>query len=505
MKKITLVFMLLTSMITYSQIDIYEDFESYSTGNLPSGWNGDFETTSTATNSSNIRCGSRSFYTLANSASTKTFTTKNLPGVSNGTNAEINFNYKIVGLSTSYEYQAPEENWGTFVFEYTTNGTDWTTIGSIDDNNYTYDGTCHAASYTIDASNLPEGVDFQFRGSFNLVNRGSSYYVYAVIDDLSILQTAIETPNCDSALTSETTNVAISMPTISWNSASGLPSGYNIAIGLTSEDYTFVASTDVGNSTEFTLPNTLEYSTTYYVLITPYNAFGSATECTAQTFTTRAQPAVGASCDNAHIVNTFPYSTSDNTDNYENTYNTSPCTATYMKGKDVFYEITPSNDISINVNLLDINSNGTSLSVVEGCVDAATNCLAYEGSFGITNRSFEDLLLYAGNTYYIVISGSNSTQTFTYTLEITQNSLTNAEVNFEGFRYYPNPVKNSLTFESPNMISSVAIYNVVGQKVLATAGNNTMSTVNMSALPNGIYFAKVNIDGAEKTIKIIKE
>ncbi|OMP32470.1 T9SS type A sorting domain-containing protein [Mangrovimonas sp. DI 80] len=274
MKKITLFFMLLTGMITYSQIEINEDFNSYSTGIKPTSWSGDFETTSNGGSYINFICDERSFYTTNNTLSTKTFTTENLSEASNGTNATINFNYKIVALSTSYEYQAPAENWGTFVFEYTTNGTDWTTIGTIDSNNYTYDGECHAASYTIDASNLPQGADFQFRGSFNLMNRTGSIYVYASIDNLVISQT---------------------------------------------------------------------------------------------------------------------------------------------------------------------------------------------------------------------------------------NTLSNTEVNFEGFRYYPNPVKNNLTFESPNMISSVAIYNVVGQKVFATAGNNTLSTVNMSGLPNGIYFAKVNIDGAEKTIKIIKE
>ncbi|WMI69188.1 T9SS type A sorting domain-containing protein [Mangrovimonas sp. YM274] len=962
MKKVTLLFMLLCSLITYSQIGIVEDFDSYSSNQNPTGWTGDFVTSPSNFNTSYFRCGSVAYYALVTSPATKSFTTPNQVGTGNGTDLAINFNYKIVRHTGFFGGPAaPDANWGTFTFEYSTNGTDWTEIGTIDDDNYTYDGNCHAASYTIDGANLPEGSDFQFRATLNVVNNSSGNF-FASIDDLSILQSATEVPNCDVSLTSETTDVfidttitwseATGLPTgynlsvgsqsgvydivdnvdvetattydltgleygttyyvlvspyngigtascteltfttvdavapncdaamtsattevpinttITWSAATGYPTGYNIAMGVTEGDYTVVASTDAGDTTSFQVPVTLAYSTTYYVLITPYNEFGNATDCTVYSFVTRDAPIQGAICEDPIVVDidSGDYSaTAVSLDAYEDNYDDAPCnagTGSTMAGNEIVYAIAPLSDVSVDIAITNIVNQRANVYLLDSCVDVAEGCLASAATGYATpyvDLLLEDQVLMANNIYYIVIStfsdatenntqfdinvtandcinpsatltavpdcdngeysvevdvtyfgdastliisdgvnddqeldaigtvtfgpytngstqsytmtsdlGCNITETITYycaptndacidaidltlstdetcdnsvagytyaatlssedvcntsyqdvwytftptedgyynftldteysspkisvlsgscdtaftsvgicsasdsiirfltagtqyyipvyvlmqpgvlgydfnicvykmpdavandecsdaqvitesdengsntitgthenayfstemencgsglssfyedvwysftpqytgtyhinldiltgsnvfysmfstsdcasistenrvtsscsvngnssvelvagttyLLDIHSNSnseiatfefyiypdasLSTADVNFEGFRYYPNPVKNTLTFESPNMISSVAIYNVVGQKVLATADNDTMSTVNMGALPNGIYFAKVTIDGAEKTIKIIKE
>ncbi|MBP93308.1 MAG: hypothetical protein CMC55_04225, partial [Flavobacteriaceae bacterium] len=76
---------------------------------------------------------------------------------------------------------------------------------------------------------------------------------------------------------------------------------------------------------------------------------------------------------------------------------------------------------------------------------------------------------------------------------------------FETFKYYPNPVVNTLTIESGNTISNVRIYNIVGQQVQVTAPNNLKTTVNMNALEDGVYFVTVTINNAQKTFKVIKK
>ncbi|WP_053990445.1 T9SS type A sorting domain-containing protein [Mangrovimonas sp. TPBH4] len=855
MKKVTLFFMLLCSFFTYSQVFLNEDFNG-SKPSWASGWeyNGGMFPFTT--------CETQSLSSLA----TKTLTTPAQTSI--GTDITISFDHKIVDTA-NFEPIAPLANWGTVVYSYTSNGTDWTILETIDDSNYTYDGTCQAMSFTIDGSEVPSGNNFQFKVQFTQVT--ANFLLFYIIDNLNITQASNTVPNCDASLTSDSSNVSIDMPTLTWNNATGSPTGYTIAVGLSAEDDSVVATTDVGSATSFTFSNTLEYATTYYVTITPYNNAGNATDCSVQTFTTEEAPLLGDVCShpieidlgtgnfNQTAVSLNPFS-----DDYESV----PCyEAGYsIAGTDMVYALTTTEDTSLDIAITNVENQKLTLLVLDACIGVADTCIA-SGTTGSENTdgTFNDInlnnvVLQGGNTYYFVFGsfGTSSTANSQFNLNITTNdcitpaaslstvadcdnqefsvtvdvtsignattltlsdggtyqdeelsalgqvtfgpyasgtavtieitsdlgcsiapstiyycapvndecdsalpltlstyntcdnaisgatygathsannacntdykdvwysftpttsgyhnisltntnedinqriniyggtcgeltdltdecdfnsnfsiyltegntyyipvqsegednditlgktfelcayklpeaiandecsnaiaiqasdasgsynvvsattanayhsaeltcaasyyedvwysftaensgtyyfnfdilvgnntfytiyntgdctsvdtnyvsgltncnngtgekaiqlvagstylinvhsqqtatyafyiypdaTLSNVDVNFEGFRYYPNPVKNSLTFESPNMISSVAIYNVVGQKVLAIAGNNTMSTVNMGALPNGIYFAKVNIDGAEKTIKIIKE
>jgi hypothetical protein len=84
------------------------------------------------------------------------------------------------------------------------------------------------------------------------------------------------------------------------------------------------------------------------------------------------------------------------------------------------------------------------------------------------------------------------------TLSVESNS-------FETFKYYPNPVVNTLTVEAKDSISSISIYNILGQQVQLMAPNNSIATVNMDDLKGGVYFVTVTINNSQKTIKVIKK
>ena len=62
----------------------------------------------------------------------------------------------------------------------------------------------------------------------------------------------------------------------------------------------------------------------------------------------------------------------------------------------------------------------------------------------------------------------------------------------------------TLTLKAQENISSVAIYNMLGQQVYNANVNALQSTVNMSNLSNGTYIVKVNINGTEGSVKVIK-
>ena len=69
--------------------------------------------------------------------------------------------------------------------------------------------------------------------------------------------------------------------------------------------------------------------------------------------------------------------------------------------------------------------------------------------------------------------------------------------------YFPNPVKNVLTFTNAEKFSSVEIYNLLGQRVLSQ--NFSTSDINLSALTSGAYIVKLKSESSVKSIKIIKE
>lgn len=75
---------------------------------------------------------------------------------------------------------------------------------------------------------------------------------------------------------------------ISWSYQYGAE-GYIVSLGTTSGGSDLLSNYDVGNALSFNPPIDLLPETTIYVTIVPYNSLGSASGCTSQQFTTRAE------------------------------------------------------------------------------------------------------------------------------------------------------------------------------------------------------------------------
>ena len=108
------------------------------------------------------------------------------------------------------------------------------------------------------------------------------------------------------------------------------------------------------------------------------------------------------------------------------------------------------------------------------------------------------------NTAEIYFDFNPAIVTNTHATEFVE-TLGSASFAFSNLNYFPNPVKNSLMISNDTLIESVAISSVLGQQMMSQKVNSLETEINMSVLSNGIYFVKVVSDGAEKTIKIIKE
>ncbi len=96
--------------------------------------------------------------------------------------------------------------------------------------------------------------------------------------------------------------------------------------------------------------------------------------------------------------------------------------------------------------------------------------------------------------------------TFQISIAATGAVLSTSEYEEEGlFSYSPNPVSNILKLNASKNISSISVYNMLGQEVIRTNPNTSSNNLDMSALQSGAYFVKVVIEDKINTVKVIKK
>jgi len=84
-------------------------------------------------------------------------------------------------------------------------------------------------------------------------------------------------------------------------------------------------------------------------------------------------------------------------------------------------------------------------------------------------------------------------------------ALSTGEFDSNAFTFYPNPVKNTLSLSYNQDITSVAVFNLLGQQVLTQSVNANQAKIDMSTLTAGTYIVKVAAESQVKTIKVIKQ
>ncbi|MES2747107.1 MAG: T9SS type A sorting domain-containing protein [Bacteroidota bacterium] len=139
--------------------------------------------------------------------------------------------------------------------------------------------------------------------------------------------------------------------------------------------------------------------------------------------------------------------------------------------------------------------------VFTGCVGSAD--LDVDG--GDESVTFLSTL---GTTYFINVGYMSETidaPEGNFTIGITGVPMGNDTFANGNFRAYPNPVTDILNIAYTQEISSVAVYNLLGQEVIAKTTNASQSQVDMSQLAPGTYLVKVIADNQEQTIKVIKD
>ncbi|RUT71811.1 T9SS C-terminal target domain-containing protein [Flavobacterium cupreum] len=144
-----------------------------------------------------------------------------------------------------------------------------------------------------------------------------------------------------------------------------------------------------------------------------------------------------------------------------------------------------------------VTVNGTSFSCP---IMAGTIACLWQAFPSKTNKEIRQMILESSDKYAVPDNF--------YGYGIPNFGTTLGVENFEipVFSIYPNPVKTAVSFSFPDQTTaSVAIYSVLGQKVIEQQITNQNPVLSLQSLKSGLYFYVFDADGMHRTGKIIKQ
>jgi hypothetical protein len=108
-----------------------------------------------------------------------------------------------------------------------------------------------------------------------------------------------------------------------------------------------------------------------------------------------------------------------------------------------------------------------------------------------------------GNTYYI--SQTINTCESIRTPVLIVATLGVNEFETASFKYYPNPVTDSMTLSYTSQISSIEVFNLLGKKVLYLTPKSNTAKLDMNNLPIGVYILKLTSEGKIRVVRVVKK
>ena len=337
----------------------------------------------------------------------------------------------------------------------------------------------------------------------------------AIIDDI-IVSERPAAPNCAENLMPADGSVDVSlnqgrMLTFSWDAPSSgqTPTGYIFKIGTAPGTYIFETSV---SDTTFNLSG-FQDDTTYYWTVIPAYYDTEATGCQELSFTTAHMAPAHDICSGAMMLNVDADACATPTV-VDNSFATdsgeaAPSCADYAGG-DLWFSVTVPASGSVTVETTSIaNSNlsDTGMSIYSGSCGSLTEIQCdddssddgYFSKIELTGQTPGDVLYVRVWEY-----GNDTFGEFNICAWDPEASAV-ADNQIEGFKFYPNPVNHTLNISAKNNIDMLSITNIAGQEVIRLTPNTTATQVDMSRLPNGMYFVKANVNGEITAFKVTKK
>jgi hypothetical protein len=261
-------------------------------------------------------------------------------------------------------------------------------------------------------------------------------------------------------------------------------------------------------------PSGLTIGQTYYVRVNTYTATAGQDSTFNICIGTPPPPPANDECANAIALTPGGVYADHLTDATNASATTSsqaaPTTCFGFSGGDVWFSVVvpASGNITIEtgnsttgatgVDTVVTAYSGDCSSLVQvGCDDdsAATGAYSLLPLTGLT----------PGSTLLLRVYEYNNDNSGNFAISAYDGSLGNSSFDTSNFTYYPNPVKDILNLSYNQEISTVEVFNLLGQKVNTTNVNANDAHINVSNLSKGAYMVRVTSNNQVKTIKVIKE
>lgn len=110
-----------------------------------------------------------------------------------------------------------------------------------------------------------------------------------------------------------------------------------------------------------------------------------------------------------------------------------------------------------------------------------------------------------GNVYYAVVTNGEcrSANPLAVTVTVTPTLGVN-QFGIAGLQFYPNPVVDYINISNTSDITSVRVFNMLGQGVMTVRPSVTNAKIDMSTLPMGTYVMEVQSEGKTAKFKVVK-
>jgi Secretion system C-terminal sorting domain len=113
----------------------------------------------------------------------------------------------------------------------------------------------------------------------------------------------------------------------------------------------------------------------------------------------------------------------------------------------------------------------------------------------------QELFQLAGINFF---TASANNEMYIDDVKMGESILGTNDFSTSNFNVYPNPVKDRLNISSTNTVDAVVVYDVLGKVVLSATPGVVSPSIDMSALTSGAYLVNITINGASKTVKVVK-
>ncbi|ESU20447.1 hypothetical protein FEDK69T_29670 [Flavobacterium enshiense DK69] len=322
------------------------------------------------------------------------------------------------------------------------------------------------------------------------------------VDNISITVT----PACSAPINVAASNVTHNSANISWGVVPSV-SGYQYVLDANAAD-------PAGSGTATTLATfnatPLSPLTTYYFHVRT-DCSGTLSSWSTVSFTTLGTPPANDACVNAAVIAQLPYTnTQDATSATNNAGAISTCSSTSGMNDGVWYTFTVGTTGNITISLTGVTGWDPEVAVYSGGCGAFV-CAGSVDNGAAGGAETLNLTALAPGQYWINIghysgTSDNAEGSLTIGLSGTAALLGNAQFDTAAFKAYPNPVKDVLNLSYATEISSVEVYNMLGQKVMTKLLNVAQGQIDLSNLNGGNYIVNVaTADGLIKTIKVVKQ